>query len=410
MMTYNRLLALLIFFLGIVDPLNSYAQTSLPDAQQITVWGEASITQDPAYDKKMAIAHARRIALEKVVGTYVTSTTHVRNFQVVEDRIYSKATGFINNINILQEQRKQLQRVQIEANVGLVPVTEILRASGLLRKWRVGVILYPHPQQLSIMLTYYSRPGIMEVAGNIEASVGQRLVQAGFKVVDPRHLQKLRDQLKRSDTLPDATFSGIDLVVSGTFSLSGRSSSGAMRQSICQVHSKVIRMDTGEIVYQGNIGNTFDGTTLLVNRDLAMKYATSMGNGLLADGTPDLRTFGVGNAAAMDKAIQLSSAMLADEMVSQISRIPAAASATVALEVYGLDFTQLLDFEEHLSGMQGVSNVTAEEFADGRQNLEVAFDGDAMMLARALSRSAFFRDMKLQVMNVSKNRIVLKKK
>lgn len=408
-MIYLRLLVVSVLFSIIACPVNLYAQTSLPDVQSVTVWGEAAVTQDPAYDKQSAIAQARRAALEKVVGSYVTSTTHVRNFQVVEDRIYAKATGFINDLTILQEQRNQLQRVQIEAKVSLVPVTEILRVSGLLRKWRVGVIVAPSAQHLPIMLTYYSQPRIMEVAGNIEATIGQKLVQAGFKVVDPRHLKKLRNQLKQSEALPGDTFSGIDLLVFGSVSLSSRSSSGAMKQAVCQIHGKVMRMDTGEIVYQGNIGNTFDGMTLLVGRDLAMKYASSLGNGLLSDGTPDLRTFGVGDTAALDKAIQLSSAMAADEMVSQISRIPAAASATIALEVYGLDFSRIIDFEDHLTRVPGVSSVIAEEFAGGRQNLEVAFDGDAMMLARALSRSAFFKDMGLRVENVTKNRIVLKK-
>lgn len=408
-MIYIRLMIVSVLFSIIYFPVNLHSQTSLPDAQTVTVWGEAPATQDPAYDKQSAIANARRTALEKVVGSYVTSTTHVRNFQVVEDRIYSKATGFINDFNILQEQRNQFQRVQIKAKVSLVPVTEILRVSGLLRKWRVGVILSPNPQRLSIMLTYYSQPRIMEVTNNIEATIGQKLVQAGFKVVDPRHLKKLRDKLKQSEALPDDTFSGIDLLINGSVSLSSRSSSGSMKQAICQIHGKIIRMDTGEIVYQGNIGNTFDGITLLVSRDLAMRYATSMGNGLLADGTPDLRTFGVGDTAALDKAIQLSSAMVADEMVSQISRIPAAASANIALEVYGLEFSQLMDFEDSLTHIQGVSNVVAEEFAGNRQNLEVTFDGDAMMLARALSRSTFFRDMELKIENVTKNRIVLKK-
>lgn len=408
-MIYFRLIVFSILFSALYYPATLYSQTSLPDIQSVAVWGESSVTQDPAYDKQLAIAQARRVALEKVVGSYVTATTHVRNFQVVEDRIYSKATGFINDYKILQEQRNQLHRIQIEAKVSLVPVTEILRTSGLLRKWRVGVILSPDLQKLSIMLRYYSQPRIMEVTSNIEAAIGQRLVQAGFKVVDPRHLKKLRNKLQQSDILPDETFSGIDLLINGAVSLSSRSSSGSMRQAVCQIHGKVIRMDTGEIVYQGNIGNTFDGTTLLVNRGLAMKYALSMGNGMLADGTPDLRTFGVGDTAALDKAIQLSSAMVADEMVSQISRIPSAASATIALEIHGLEFSQLMDLENHLTRIQGVSNVTAEEFAGSIQNLEVEFDGDAMMLARALGKSAFLKEMGLKVRNVTKNRVVIKK-
>jgi len=408
-MAYLRLIVISVFFSILCCPATSYSQVSAPDVQTVTVWGESSITSDSVSDKQLAIAQARRKALEKVVGSYVTSTTHVRNFQVVEDRIYSKATGFINDQKILQEQRGQIQRVQIEAKVSLVPVTEILRASGLLRKWRIGVILSPDPRKLTIMLGYYSRPRIMEVTSNIEAAIGQKLVQAGFKVVDPRHLKKLRDKLKNSDLPTDEMFSGIDLLVNGSVSLSSRSNMGSMRQAACQIHGKVLRTDTGEIVYQGNIGNTFDGVTLLVDRDLALKYAGSLGNGMLSDGTPDLRTYGVGDAAALDKAIQLASAMVADVMVSQISRIPSAANSVIALEIYGVEFSQLMDLEDHLKNIEGVSTVNTEEFAGSSQNLEVEFDGDAMMLARSLSKSDVLKRLGLKVRNVTKSRIVLKK-
>ncbi|MBU4286773.1 MAG: hypothetical protein KKI12_01205, partial [Proteobacteria bacterium] len=74
-----------------------YADVSAPEVQTVTAWGESAATNDPALDKRLAITHARRTALEQVVGSYVTSSTLVRNFQVVEDRIYSKATGFINS-------------------------------------------------------------------------------------------------------------------------------------------------------------------------------------------------------------------------------------------------------------------------------------------------------------------------
>jgi hypothetical protein len=140
-----------------------------------------------------------------------------------------------------------------------------------------------------------------------------------------------------------------------------------------------------------------------------MKYAVSKGNGMFSDGTPDLRTFGVGNTAALDKAIHLASAMAADVLISQITRIPSAASSQIALAVYGLGFSQLMDLEGFLKRIPGVSDVTVEEFSGGVQNMEVEFDGDAMMLARTLSKSAVLRDLGLAVTGVTKNKIVLNK-
>jgi len=386
----------------------AFAQIELPDVQTVTAWGEASVTDDMVADKETAIASARREALEKVVGAYVTSTTRVRNFEVVEDRIYSRSTGFINSVVVLQEERNQIQRVQIQAQVSLVPVTEILRASGLLRKWRTGVILNPDSQQLGQMLNFYSQSGLLDVTRNIEAQMGKALIEAGFKVVDPRHLQQLRKKLANTDNIAGAAFSGMDLLITGSVSLSSRATFGSTRQAICQIHGKILRADTGEIVYQGNIGNTFDGTGLIVDRGVAVKFATTLGNGFLSDGTPDLRTFGGGDTAALDKAIRLTSSMFADIMISQITRIPAAANAQIMLVIYGIEFLRVMELEEQLKNMAGVSNITVEEFSGDSQNIAVAYDGDAMMLARSLSKLNLFKELGLTIKNVTQNKIVIK--
>jgi hypothetical protein len=384
---------------------SAWSQVSVPEVQAVTAWGESALTNNPALDKQLAITHARRTALEQVVGSYVTSSTLVRNFQVVEDRIYSKATGFINSYKILQENRGETQRAQIEALVSLVPVAEILRASGLLRKWRVGILM--SPEQLDSTLRFYSKSMMMEVASGIESEIGKKMIEAGFKTVDPRHLEKLR---KEFNTVPSNSFKGIDLLITGTISLNARSSVGPMHQATCQIHCKALRVDTGEIVYQDIVGNTFDGVNLLVSRDIAFKYAGTLGNGMLSDGTPDLRAFGISDSAALQKAIHLSSVMASDIMVSQITRIPAAASSRIALEIHGLEFSQLMELEEYLKTIEGVANVSIEEFAEGIQNMEIEYDGDAIILARSLSESGACKNMGLKVKNITKNKIILKLK
>ena len=398
-----RFIVLPFFIIALSYSVSAWSQVSAPEAQTVTAWGESAATNDPALDKRLAIAHARRKALEQVVGSYVTSSTLVRNFQVVEDRIYSKATGFINSYKILQENRGETQRMQIEAMVSLVPVAEILRASGLLRKWRVGILMAP--EQLDSTLRFYTKPRLIEIASGIENEIGKKMIAAGFKTVDPRYLKKLR---KESNTVSSTSFKGIDLLITGTISLDARSSAGPMHQATCQIHCKALRVDTGEIVYQSIIGNTFDGVNLLVNRDIAFKYADTLGNGILSDGTPDLRAFGISDSSALARAIRLASAMASDIMVSQITRLPAAASSRIALEIHGLEFSKLMELEEYLKTVEGVANVSIEEFADGIQTMEIEYDGEAIMLARSLSKSDACKNMGLKVKNITKNKIVLK--
>ncbi len=392
-----------------VFTVNAQSDDTLPEVRTVTVWGETTETGDPVGDKKRALANARREAVERVVGAYVTSETLVENFQVVKDRIYSKAGGFINSYEILREEHGEMYRILIQARVSITPVTEILRNSGLLRQWRVGIIMAPERSKLSIMSRYYSSSGISGIAGRIETVIGQRLIEAGFKVVDPRYLKKLRKKLEKSGKVSGSGVKGMDLLVTGTIQLDARrTGNGNIHQAVCQIYSKVLRVDTGEIVYQRNVGNTFDGVTLLVDHDVAMKYADSHGNGFLDSGSPDLRIFSGGADAALNKAIRLSSEMCADIMMSEVTRLPAAVSSSIALEIHGVDFNSIMELEELLRSFEGVVDVIAEEFAGGMQNMEVEYDGDSRNLARSLSRSKFCKKNRLKVTRLTKSKIIMK--
>jgi hypothetical protein len=402
-------IGVIITILWVVNCGLSWAQVGMPDVQTVTVWGETQLTENPAADRERAIAQAQRNALEQIVGVYVSSSTLVRNFQVVEDNIYTKAAGFLNAYDVIQETRGKDHRVQIRAQVSLVPVTDILKNSGLLRKWRVGVLISPEQRELTKLLRYYSQPRLMAVVDSIETRIGQAVSDAGFKLVDPRHLQKLRKAADPASAVDADIGGGMDLLVTGTVSFSTTAVGTAIHQAACQIHGKVLRADTGEILYQGNVGNTLDGITLLVNRDLAEKYMNSYGNGQMADGTPDLRTYGSGEAGALDKATQLAAAMAADVTVSQIMRIPAAARSTVVLEVHGSEFDDMVALEDQLQKLEGVTAVHIEGFGEGVKTIEVEYAGKAITLAKTLSKSDVMGRLGLKIKGVTQNKIVVKK-
>jgi len=387
----------------------SWARVGMPDVRTVTAWGESRLTEDPSADRELAIAQAQRNALEQIVGVYVSSSTLVRNFQVVEDNIYTKAAGFLNAYDMIQEKRGKSHRVQIRAQVSLVPVTDILKNSGLLRKWRVGVLISSSRHELDKLLRYYSQPRLMAVVDSVETRIGQAVSNAGFKLVDPRHLQKLRKAADPSSVVDAEIGRGMDLLVTGTVSFATASMGAAIHQAACQIHGKVLRTDTGEIIYQGNVGNTLDGITLLVDPDLAEKYMNSYGNGQMADGTPDLRAYGSGVAGAVDKATQLAAAMAADVMVSQIMRIPAATRSTIVLEVYGSEFDDLVVLEDQLQKMQGVASVHIEGFGEGAKTIEVEYAGKTMTLAKTLNKSDALKRLGFKIKGVTQNKIVLKK-
>ncbi len=54
-------------------------------------------------DKESAVRDAMRVAVERVIGTYVDSKTLVEQATVVEDTILAKSQGFVTDVQILSE-------------------------------------------------------------------------------------------------------------------------------------------------------------------------------------------------------------------------------------------------------------------------------------------------------------------
>ena len=92
----RRLLLPFILFLMVVS---IYAEVV-----EVTATGIGSIIAgDVAKAKEDALSAALRSAVEQVVGVYISSETMTENFMVVEDRILSKASGYVKKYEVLEE-------------------------------------------------------------------------------------------------------------------------------------------------------------------------------------------------------------------------------------------------------------------------------------------------------------------
>lgn len=90
-------------------------------------------------------ADAVRKAIEQVVGVYVSSETLARNFELIEDNIYTRANGFALIDKILQEgaqggiyrTRARVKVFLVQNEEGRQALVERLRDLGLLRQLRL---------------------------------------------------------------------------------------------------------------------------------------------------------------------------------------------------------------------------------------------------------------------------------
>jgi len=99
--------------------------------------------------REKALDEAKRAAIEKAMGTMIESRTIVENFQVVKDQIFSRSSGYLKNIKILEEKKTDLgtYELEIQAEVEIsVLVDDIDRFQNIIR-WqqnpRISIIIEP---------------------------------------------------------------------------------------------------------------------------------------------------------------------------------------------------------------------------------------------------------------------------
>lgn len=93
-------------------------------------WFEGS---DSLIGKDRAIKDALVKAVEQAVGTMISAETRVQNYQVLNDEIFTKTEGYVENYKILNEnQGKNVYEVTIQASIATGPIKGKLDALGLL--------------------------------------------------------------------------------------------------------------------------------------------------------------------------------------------------------------------------------------------------------------------------------------
>lgn len=91
-----------------------------------TAMAETVVVNGSGINREAAITDAKRNAVEKVVGTYISSITITNNSYVLKDEIYSKAYGFVNDIKILQESQGAIYEVKASVSVDSSPNSQLM--------------------------------------------------------------------------------------------------------------------------------------------------------------------------------------------------------------------------------------------------------------------------------------------
>ncbi|MBW2569074.1 MAG: hypothetical protein JRE47_06800 [Deltaproteobacteria bacterium] len=139
----KKILSYLIVFLCL-------SSTSLLAGQTVTAVGLSFFESGrEVIAREKALDEARRAAIEKAVGVVVEARTIVENFEVVKDQILSRATGYLNNIKILEERKTDFgaYEVKIQADVEVSALMEDLNRFQKILSWqknpRISIVIEP---------------------------------------------------------------------------------------------------------------------------------------------------------------------------------------------------------------------------------------------------------------------------
>lgn len=153
-----------------------------------TAMAEVVVVNGSGASRDAAINDAKRNAVEKVVGSYVSATTVVDSPYVLKDEIYAKAYGFVKDVQILQETPGTIYRVQARVNVDNSPNSQLMNKLETLR-----VLNNP---RISVVVNHNTTDEKSVKYINLcEAIITQKLQEMGFtKIVDKARVWQRKNE------------------------------------------------------------------------------------------------------------------------------------------------------------------------------------------------------------------------
>ena len=313
---------------------------------------------------------ALRNAVEDAVGVLVDGETLVSKNVIVEDEIYLRSKGFVNNYQVLQQQRRgRGWQVTVEADIAtesdsllMQELTRLGLIEKVLKNPRIAIIV---PEEHNYH--YYQPEGL---AG--ETAIIQSFLAAGFDnlvEVDPS-----RFRYNQPYELNEAELSNLAKSLQTDILVVGRAISDYAG-------------DAGEYLPRQDYRRPRTNLLSCRARMEARMYYARTGQIIAANST-----FGSGvdisEAIAAQKALNQAGTEMGNYLVDKL--MAKASSQRLQLEVVALtsDFNKLNRLKQELLAVPGVKNAQLTSYSDGRGSFTVNYSGTAQALFNKLQEAS----------------------
>ena len=353
--------------------------------------GDGSIVQgDLAKARDDAIENALRNAVEQTVGMLLSSETITKNFMTIDDRIYSRSTGYVQRYEILNEGKKNdfIYEVKVKAYVKKGMVKDDLAAIGLLLRRK----------NLPRMMVLIQENNVGSASGTVidvnlntaENTVMETFMSKGFSFIDQEAAKAKLDRTRAlaaiSGDVEAAKALGLafkaEVIIVGKAvakAVSGMKMLGDMKSGQADVTLRAIDVSNGEII------------------------AVSSKHGAAVH---------IDEITAGNEAIKKAAEAAAEDLMNKIlSRWQADVTGTQKIEmaVYGFkNFNEVYSFKNEFSSiLRGVKGLYSHGFQAGQAIFEVEFEGNSEQLVLELTRKKL-PHFDVEVLEQTPSRITIK--
>jgi len=357
-----RLFAALVGLVLYVNPADAQSEVAT-----VTVDGVGAIIEGHIPNARdRAIDDALRKAVEQASGVVVSSESVQENFQLVEDKILSRAKGYVKKYEIVKEQREEdIYRVSIQAQVAMEILAQDL-CNLLARRGMPRVAVVVAEQGIGTTADPVLLLTDLSVA---ETTIMGFLKNRCFLVVDTTRTTAARDReaalaAVRGDDQAAASLAknlGVDILITGkAVATDSGSILGTLRSVQATITARAVRATNGYVMFTGT-------------EQAAVAHLNPIQGGV----------------AALQKAATALATKLSSGIVDEI----APTRETLSVVLTGVaSFDELSHFREVLTTrIQGVKDVYDREFAGTSATLDVVCSCNVRTLADQIGQTVFGR-------------------
>ncbi len=326
-----------------------------------------------------AIWDAQRKAIEKGVGTFLTSETIVENSKLITDALYTQANGYIDTYEIVKEKKDDyLYYVTIRADVKSASIGNKLIDLGLIKK--IG-----DPRVLVLI-----KENSTYIEGAIvEAIIKDKLIEDGYRLVDDeqvsliRQTEEAKEAIAGNDNIAKqiAQQNKADIIIVGeTFEKDNGEieAYGVSVKSIeIGINLKGIKVDNGEMILSENM-------SIIKSNPASNNLAIKQGLEEIA------KTITEGGKYKGKKIISLSNKIAKALLKKQ----------SIQVTLYEVDSEDYLKIIDLLKKERTISNVFPREMGNGVGRIDIDYERGTIELFNILNIN-----QNLKIKNITANKL-----